>query len=93
VRINLDSYINLISDFLSGKISAKCFEYTYLKLFKEEKGERSELEFPILNTLFLDVDDFCSDPALLDERDIGETELKGRCKVALEKLRQLKEKN
>lgn len=91
MRINLDSYINLISDFLSGKISAKCFECTYLKLFKEEKGERSELEFPILNALFLDVDEFCSDPELRDEHDIGEEELKNRCKIALEELKKLKE--
>ena len=89
MKINLNSYIILISDFLSKKISAKCFEYAYLKLFREEKGTRSESEFQILNPLFLDVDAFCNDPELMDENDIGEEELRKQCKTALEKLQKL----
>ena len=89
MRINLNSYISLISDLVNDKISAKCFEYAYLKLFKEEKGKRSESEFRVLNTLFLDVDEFCNDPELIDEHDIGEEELKRRCEVAIEGLKKI----
>ncbi len=90
MKINLDSYINLILDFLVGRISGDCFQSAYFKLFEEEEGEMSELEFPILNTLFLDADEFCSNPELIDEHDIDEKELKKRCKIALRKLKNIR---
>ncbi len=92
MKINLKLYMDLIDDFLVNNISGKCFEYIYWKLFEEERGEMSEEVFSILNTLFLDVDEFCSDPELIGEHDIGEEELKKRCKVALEKLNLIKDK-
>ena len=89
MKINLNSYIELISDFLTKKISARCFEYAYLAIFYKEQGKRAEKESSILTTLFLDVDEFCSDLELIDEHDIGENELRCRCDVALERLKLL----
>lgn len=91
MRIVRNFYVNLIEDFLAKKISGKCFEYAYLMYFKNETREMSELEFPILNTLFLDVDEFCSDPSLIDKNDIGEEELRRRCKEALVKLKSIED--
>ena len=90
MRIDMDSYIGLIRDYLSTKMSAKCFEYIYLKQFIEEKREKTDVEHDILHRLFMDVESFCDNPDLIDEDDIGEEELRKRCTVALEKLKNLK---
>lgn len=87
MRIDLESYAGLIRDYLSTKISVRCFEYIYLKLFKEEKREMKDEEHAILNELFMDVEAFCEDPELMDKYDIDECELRLRCKLALEKLK------
>ena len=90
MRVSLNSYIQLTSDYLYGNISAKCFEYIYLKTFIEEIGEMTGEEYAILNDLFMDVESFCDNPDLIDEDDIGEEELRKRCQAALGKLKDLK---
>lgn len=90
MKIDLEFYIGIIEDFLNKRIPPKCFEYIYLKLFLEGMGKPTSKEFAILNPLFMDVEAFCDNPELADKDDIGEKELRFSCKVALEKLRQLK---
>ncbi len=90
MKINIDSYIGFISDYLNNRISVQCFEYAYMKYFLEENCKMSSEEYLILNGLFMDVESFCSDPALIDEHDIDENELQKRCKFALENLQKLK---
>ncbi|MDZ7360372.1 MAG: colicin immunity domain-containing protein [candidate division KSB1 bacterium] len=85
----LGQYIALISSFVAGKIEAADFERDYLKLFKEDETQWSETEFAILDELFGDVDGFCADPQLRDEKDLDEYELKERGKMALERLQSL----
>jgi len=85
----LRQYIALISSFVAGKIVATDFERDYLKLFKEDETKWSEAEFAILDELFGDVDAFCADPQLRDEKDLAEYELKERGKMALERLQSL----
>ncbi len=86
MKIKLDLYTNLIRDYLNNRISTKCFEYTYLKLFKEETREMSSEEYSIINGLFMDVEAFCDDPTLRDANDIDEHELRKRCQIAFKKL-------
>ena len=57
MKIKLDIYINLIRDYLNNKISARHFEYMYLKLFKEEIEEMTDQEYTILNNIFFIIDD------------------------------------
>lgn len=90
MKIDLNFYIGVIEDFLNKKISAKCFEHVYLKLFLEGKGKPTSEEFAVLNSLFMDVEAFCNNPELIDKDDIGEEELRKRGKIALEKLKILK---
>jgi len=92
MKINLNSYSQLIDDYLNDKVSTKHFEKTYLKTFIEETGKMTEKEYALLNGLFMDIEAFCDNPDLFDQYSIDESKLKNRCKVALEKLRRLKEK-
>ena len=89
MKVNVSLYVRFTEDFLEKKISPKCFKYAYMRVFLAEENEWPELEFAILNTLFLDVEEFCADPELIGEHDIDEKELRKRCRVALEKLKQL----
>ena len=91
MRVDIDSYIGLIRDYLDGGISSKCFEYIYLKTFIEEKRKMTNEEHSVLSGLFMDVEAFCDNPELIDENDIDEVELRRRCKVALERLRKMKQ--
>jgi hypothetical protein len=68
-------YVNLITSFVDGNISASEFESAYLTMFKEETGSLSELEYEILDSLFSSVDAFCGDVELMDEDDIDENQL------------------
>lgn len=85
----LKPYIELLENFLSGKITAHDFEGAYLDLFKNDATEWSEDEFAVLDELFADVDAFCEDPELRDERDLDENELRQKCGTALKKLKSL----
>lgn len=90
MKIDCGLYMNLICDYVAGKISAKCFEGAYLKAFIEEKREVTDEEYCLLNGLFMDVEAFCDDPTLITHKeDIDEKELKRRCVIALRKLRKL----
>ena len=89
MKIDLNSYINLIKDYLSKKISARCFEYVYLMLFQEEKINITEIEHRFLHKIFMDVEALCLNPNLRDKYSIDEEDLRARCKVNLEGLQAL----
>lgn len=90
----VSKYVDLLDSFLCGKIDGPRFEQLYLDawredrdLFEEHSDGPSESESRVLEELFYDVDSFCSDPALFDEKlDIDEDELRSRAKVAIRKL-------
>ncbi len=83
---SVKKYLNLISLFVAGNISAVEFEHRYLTLFKNDSTDYSETLFLILDQLFGDVDAFCADPLLRDEFDLDEQQLRQACIQTLEKL-------
>ena len=89
----LDKFIVLIDSFLNNTISALEFEKEYLVVFKNDSDDvnLTKEEWKVLNNLFFDVSDFCSDSNLRNKYDIDEIELRKRSQEALEKLRKLKE--
>ena len=84
--LKIGPYLEMISDFVSGRISASEFEIAYLERFKNESSILPEQAFLILDGLFADVDAYCADPELRDADELDEEQLRDRCKLALEKL-------
>ena len=79
-------YILLLTQFVTGKITAAQFEHAFLKMFKEETEIFPEDIYEVLNKLFLDVDAYCGDPSLRDEEDLDDEKLLAGAKEALKKL-------
>ena len=84
--IGLKKYILLLTQFVSGEITAIQFEKIYLKTFLKEEEIFSERVEDILNDLFFDVEDYCQYPDLRDEGDLDEEGLLRNAKNALDKL-------
>ena len=82
----IEKYILLITQFVTGELTAPQFEVLYLDMFKDESEILPETNYAALNELFLDVDAYCSDPDLRDEEDLDDQELLERAKQALTKL-------
>jgi len=82
----IEKYILLITQFLTGKITASQFEVSYLEVFKNEEEILPEEVFNTLNALFLDVDAYCEDVDLRDDDDLSQEELIASAKRTLEKL-------
>jgi len=82
----LEQYILLITQFVTGDITASQFEVSYLEMFKNESRELPEDIYNVLNGLFSDVDAYCGDPELRDDDDLGDEELLGSARDALKKL-------
>jgi hypothetical protein len=57
-------YRDLISDFVSGRLSAQDFESTYLRMFKSDNDQVPGHEFDLLEKLFFAIDDYVDDPEL-----------------------------
>ncbi|SEO88126.1 self-protective colicin-like immunity [Mucilaginibacter gossypiicola] len=91
-KIHLEKYIELITQFLNKQISAKDFETRFLSERREDKYWMSGLfnkdVGQILDTLFLDIDEFTPDE-LYAENDlyaINEAELRSRTAFIFTKL-------
>lgn len=63
----LSAYLDLIEQFVDGRISAERFEAVFLSKFKNEKVRLPDGQFNVLDGLFGDVDDYVSDPGLRAE--------------------------
>ena len=82
----IDKYIVLITQFVSGEITASQFEASYLEMFKNETETLPEDIFNVLNSLFSDVDAYCGDSDLREDGDLTEEELLACAKKALKTL-------
>jgi colicin D/self-protective colicin-like immunity protein len=60
-------YVILLSAFIERRITAAEFEQLYMVIFKNDPTEWRSPIFNVLDSLFGDVDDFCSDPVLRAE--------------------------
>jgi hypothetical protein len=68
-RAYYDGLTDLIRQFVDGELTADEFHDAFLKEFKKDPGKFKGLpgrRFKILDTMFACVDDFISDPKLLD---------------------------
>lgn len=82
----LEQYLLLITQFVSGDITASQFEVLFMEMFKHETREFPEDIYGALNCLFTDVDAYCGDPELRDDDDLNDVELLDCAKDALKKL-------
>jgi Bacterial self-protective colicin-like immunity len=60
-------YIDLIADFVGGRVSAQNFESAYLQVFKTDKDQVPSREFDALEKLFFAIDDYIADPELREK--------------------------
>lgn len=80
-------YIELITKFIDNAISAKEFEQSFLEMFKAEREILSEKDYSVLDSLFGDVDMYCSDGDLFEKGDLTELDLRKSAKQTLEMLK------
>lgn len=57
-------YVILLSAFIERRITAKEFEQLYMAIFKNDPSKWEPPVFDVLDSLFGDVDEYCSDPVL-----------------------------
>jgi len=87
----LAGYIELISRFTSGALSAPDFETRYLEFTKQDGMLYGEPMFGIIDKLFGDVDEYFDDPdATPEERAQAAETLRRQAQDALDKLRGLR---
>lgn len=91
-KIHLQKYIYLLTLFVAKEIEVSVFEKIFLNIRREDdywmSGHLNEQASKILDTFFLDVDEYSPD-ILFDSNDnfnISEVELNKRAKETLEKL-------
>lgn len=82
----VSKYVELIERFVSKAIDGRTFESAYLNMFKNESARLPDTAFTVLDQLFADVDAFCHDPALREESDLDEDELRSHSSAALREL-------
>jgi hypothetical protein len=87
VKSAIAPYLTLLEHFTNGAMSAQDFEAQFLKLFKNDTTDWSDVEYAALDELFGAVDAFCADPTLRDETDLDEQQLLDAGRIAMEKLR------
>jgi hypothetical protein len=81
-----ERYATLARSFVNGEISPLQFEDAYLALFRNEtKYIPEEFASPI-NEIFYDVDAYVADPALRDDGDLDDEQLKERVAASMERL-------
>jgi hypothetical protein len=83
-------YAVLLRLFADGAMSADEFEVVFLRLYKADSTDWSPELFRVLDGLFADVDDYCSDPRLRQSvGGLDEEALRAKCTLALADLRNL----
>jgi len=83
----VSKYRDIISDFVSGRVSAQDFESAYLRVFKSDKDQVPGREFNVLEKLFFAVDDYVADPELRKKvSGLSDDELRTSAKEAFVQL-------
>lgn len=65
----IDTYLELIDDFLEGRLTGDEFQTQYFEVFKNDMREKGDSLFRILDWLFAEVDAYVPDPKLRDDVD------------------------
>lgn len=80
-------YAVLLRLLIDRRVSGEEFEVVFLPLYKNDSTQWPPEIFDVLDGLFADVDDFCSDPDLLRRAGgIDEFELRRRATLVYERL-------
>lgn len=81
-----ERYATLARAFVTGEISAVQFEDAYLTLFRNETKYIPKEFASAINETFYDVDAYVADPALREDGDLDDLQLKERVAASTEKL-------
>jgi hypothetical protein len=85
---DLAPYVIMTRTFLDGRLTATEFEALFLVMFKRDTTQRSGNVFRILDSLFLDVDDYHPDASVRAQiGGLDDEELRSRAGAALNRLR------
>lgn len=79
-------YAALARRFVNSEISAVQFEELYLDLFRQENRYMPKVYATPINEIFYSVEDYVVDPALRDEGDLDDDQLKQRVSASLREL-------
>ena len=82
----IQKYSVLIASFLRGDVSITEFEKTYINLFKQEDTDLPDVIYQALNSLFLDLEEYCNDPSLREDGDPSVSDIFDKATVVLEAL-------
>lgn len=84
----VDPYVVLLEAFVAGRLSAGEFEMVFLRMYKNDPAEWPSSIFDVLDGLFADVDEYCSDDVLRGEvGGLDEEQLRSRSTAALDRLK------
>ena len=90
LREGLAGYVDLISQFTDGALSAPEFETRYLEFTKRDGMAYGEPMFGIIDKLFADVDEYFDDPdETPEQRAQASDTLRQQAQDALNKLKEL----
>jgi Bacterial self-protective colicin-like immunity len=85
--VDLVQYVILIRAFLEGRLTGGEFQMLYLAAFKSDNKHRPSDIFSILDGLFADIDNYCSDDVVRQRvGGIDEEELRARTQTAEARL-------
>jgi hypothetical protein len=87
----VQKYIELISFFENGEITAIEFDSKFHSLFISESGDLSESDYGVFNELWYVVEDFCEFPEARDQGDPDEKDLLASAKLAKDNLNKQRE--
>ncbi len=79
----LEKYLILISEYVSGRINSIEFETKYLQTYPNDAFHYSEKTYELLATLSSDVDAYCSNPDIRDDNDLDEEQLRQKATYTL----------
>ncbi len=86
----IDEYVTLFEAFVSGEIDGETLERRYYPLFGNDPTMRPEPIFHALDDVFHAADRFYADPAMREEGDLDEEQLRERVRAALRVLAEQK---
>lgn len=88
----LESYWQLMQQYLNDQISTERFLNTFIGAFKNEKRVMNETEYALLDELFGDADAYSEDPSLRAEMPgfyLDETALRQQVAAAVDRIGKL----
>ncbi len=87
---DLEPYLDVLEQYLSGVIDEQQFEFTYTHMFRDDSSLRSRDEVEVLNSIFGDVDQHMNMHLMMAGR-ADTSRLRGRAEVAYRQLKAMQE--